>query len=226
MPLDLMVVMTGTRYLNEFHSNIFIKGFNTMLVPVKQSEDLLLWHLLYSEDPLKRISYISSNIECSNLSLADLQNFRHVLGWCADATSIVASMDIFEVYGPLGRERQAKLKLKKKPEVDLKDKGAVIFDHNTSLHWHWKDSGDAAKGDPPLAPVIITDVFEDSGLGSSQSSSKVLTTPGLSSSGSTGNKSPTPHRVNAPVSPEHRPAAGSQRPLHVLVSSVSKKLKR
>jgi len=28
--------------------------------------------------------------------------------------------------------------------------GAVVFGHNMSLHWHWRDEGDPIKGDPPL----------------------------------------------------------------------------
>ncbi|KAI3319843.1 hypothetical protein HD806DRAFT_538810 [Xylariaceae sp. AK1471] len=91
MPLELMVSLTGTRYLNTFNSNVFIKGFNTMLVPAKQSEDLLVWHLLYSHDPSERISYLSSDLEHANIAKAGLEQSRHVLGWCADATSIVGT---------------------------------------------------------------------------------------------------------------------------------------
>ncbi|KAI0802782.1 hypothetical protein GGR55DRAFT_406534 [Xylaria sp. FL0064] len=89
MPLELMVALTGTKYLNSFNSNIFIKGFNTMLVPAKHSEDLIVWYLLCSRDPSKRISYILSNFEPAAITKAGLEKSRHVLGWCADATSIV-----------------------------------------------------------------------------------------------------------------------------------------
>ncbi|KAI8949400.1 hypothetical protein F4801DRAFT_580496 [Xylaria longipes] len=116
--------------------------------------------------------------------------------------------------------------LKKTPQVDLKDTGAVIFGHNMSLHWHWKDAGDPVKGDPPLEPVIATDIFEDSGVGSSLSSLKSPSTSDPSSSESIGDKSPTPHRFNTPTIPEDRPMVGSKRVLHGLVSSVGKKLKR
>ncbi|KAJ2979283.1 hypothetical protein NUW58_g7239 [Xylaria curta] len=91
MPLELMVSLTGTRYLNAFNSKIFIKGFNTMLVPVKRSQGVLVWHLLHSQYPSKRISYLSSDLECVDITLADLETSRHVLGWCADATSIVGT---------------------------------------------------------------------------------------------------------------------------------------
>ncbi|KAI0102591.1 hypothetical protein GGR51DRAFT_287398 [Nemania sp. FL0031] len=88
MPLELMTALTGTKCLNTFNSNVFIKGFNTMLVPVKKSEDSVIWHLLHSEDPSKRISYLSSDSKSIGLTMRDLEQSRHVLGWCADAISI------------------------------------------------------------------------------------------------------------------------------------------
>ncbi|KAJ8133149.1 hypothetical protein O1611_g470 [Lasiodiplodia mahajangana] len=91
MPLDLMVALTGTKYLNTFNSNLFIKGFNTMLVPVKKSEDSLIWHLLHSKNPTERISYLSSDLKSMNLTIVDLEKSRHVLGWCDDAISIVGT---------------------------------------------------------------------------------------------------------------------------------------
>ncbi|KAI0186832.1 hypothetical protein EV127DRAFT_163866 [Xylaria flabelliformis] len=552
MPLELMTTMTGTRYLNTFNSNVFIKGFNTMLVPVKQSGDTLVWHLLHSDNPSERISYLSSVHKCDNIRMTDLATFRHVLGWCAEASSIVGTthaiykiershlprvhshhmlekveisagqfvtgtaaftlgnrekpihisrfgfltklqwisskhvvlwdeedkrgwlvngasallhilrasltyskrkfqsewlldpsalgdcedlsrpdaclqvlinkknrnltlyLDKTEVYeentrdgattnnisrmqtrhyrledkiehiyntleklidhqadierrsglqitvrprrqlegwdfndlvkdgdpifarvstlptigkgwidftraihavtlfgkgfGELIQPRQTKTKtilcrqwsllpkgnyylatcisnlidimeddgdstsnprrlceniiwhmkqatfdpcpclknaghshhdpvqalfplrfiknLKKKPQVDLKDAGAVIFGHNMSLHWHWRDAGDPVKGDPPPEPMTTTEIFEDSGIGSSICSSKFPSTPDSGSSKSIGDKSPTPHRFDIPTSPQDMPTEGSKRVLHGLISSASKKLKR
>ncbi|KAI1420318.1 hypothetical protein F5Y12DRAFT_719702 [Xylaria sp. FL1777] len=91
MPLELMVALTGTRYLDTYNSNTYIKGFNTMLVPTKQSEDLVVWHLLCSRNPSKRISYLLSDIEPVSITKTGLEKSRHVLGWCADATSIVGT---------------------------------------------------------------------------------------------------------------------------------------
>ncbi|KAJ3578823.1 hypothetical protein NPX13_g1746 [Xylaria arbuscula] len=91
MPLGLMVALTGTKYLNKFGSTIFIKGYNTMLVPAKQSKDLIIWHLLRSPKPSRRISYLLSDFTPALVTKADLEKSRHVLGWCADATSIVGT---------------------------------------------------------------------------------------------------------------------------------------
>ncbi|KAI0903789.1 hypothetical protein F4823DRAFT_253636 [Ustulina deusta] len=105
MPLELMVALTGTRYLDTFNSNTFIKGFNTMLVPAKQSKDLIVWHLLRSRKPSRRISYLVSNLEPAYITRADLEKSRHVLGWCADATSIVGTT--YATYD-IGRSRLPK----------------------------------------------------------------------------------------------------------------------
>ncbi|RWA03258.1 hypothetical protein EKO27_g11847, partial [Xylaria grammica] len=91
MSLELMVALTGTKYINTFDSKMFIKGFNTMLVPARHAEGLIVWHLLCSRNPAKRISYLSSTVESADVTKADLEKSRHVLGWCADATSIVGT---------------------------------------------------------------------------------------------------------------------------------------
>ncbi|RTE75703.1 hypothetical protein BHE90_009827 [Fusarium euwallaceae] len=55
--------------------------------------------------------------------------------------------------------------LVKKPLVELKETGAVVFGHNINIHWYWKDFDDPVKGDPPEEGVSL-ESFEDSGLGS------------------------------------------------------------
>ncbi|KAH6648607.1 hypothetical protein BKA67DRAFT_661569 [Truncatella angustata] len=85
LPLNMMAALTRSRYINTFNSKVFIKGFSTMLVPTKRSDDTLLWHLLYNEDPHTHISYLSCNIEHADVKLTDVEKCRHVLGWCVDA---------------------------------------------------------------------------------------------------------------------------------------------
>jgi hypothetical protein len=105
-----------------------------------------------------------------------------------------------------------KKKLRKKTQVDLKDRGAVIFGQNRNLHWHWKDSGPPERGDPsqdsddPLATSV------DSGLGSSLGSSV----------------SPIDSRsASSPSEPsESGESSGRKRPLEAMMSRISKKIKR
>ena len=116
----------------------------------------------------------------------------------------------------------------KKAQVDLKGTGAVIFGHNMRIHWYWKDFGHPIKGDPPMETwATIADSFEDSGIGSSLSSSRLLSASDPSSAGSTGEKSPVQSQLTAPPSGSEialRP--GAKRTLSGMFASVSKKAKR
>ncbi|KAI1094982.1 hypothetical protein F5B19DRAFT_505096 [Rostrohypoxylon terebratum] len=91
MPLNMLVELAGARYIDTFQSRVFIKGFSTMLVPTKQSGDLLCWHLLLNSDPNKRISYLDCDIENTCIEMNALEHYRHVLGWCSDALSIAGT---------------------------------------------------------------------------------------------------------------------------------------
>ncbi|KAJ3578826.1 hypothetical protein NPX13_g1745 [Xylaria arbuscula] len=116
----------------------------------------------------------------------------------------------------------------KKAQVDLKGTGAVIFGHNMRVHWYWKDFGHPVKGDPPMEGwATIADSFEDSGIGSSLSSSRLLSTSGPSSAGSMGDKSPVQSHLSAPPSySEIMPVREMKRTISGMISSVSKRAKR
>ncbi|KAI1372415.1 hypothetical protein F4677DRAFT_463389 [Hypoxylon crocopeplum] len=91
MPLDMLVALARAQSIDTFKSQIFIKGFSTMLVPTKRSDDLVIWHLLYKENPHERISYLDCSIECEKVTILCLEQSRHVLGWCSDAISVVGT---------------------------------------------------------------------------------------------------------------------------------------
>ncbi|KAI1501361.1 hypothetical protein F5X99DRAFT_418586 [Biscogniauxia marginata] len=55
----------GARYIDTFKS--------------KRSDDLIIWHLLYNDDPNERISYLDCNIEHADVSVTDLEQSRHIL---------------------------------------------------------------------------------------------------------------------------------------------------
>ncbi|KAI1774056.1 hypothetical protein F4818DRAFT_91341 [Hypoxylon cercidicola] len=90
-PLDMLVSLAGARYIDTFKSKVFIKGFSTMLVPTRQSEDSVVWHLLYNEDPSERISYLDCGLEHADVQIPQLEQCRHILGWCSNAVSIVGT---------------------------------------------------------------------------------------------------------------------------------------
>jgi hypothetical protein len=84
IPLNMVAELTQTWRINPFAGEIFVKGFSTMLVPVKQNCDILVWHLLYNEDG-SRISYLDYNGQFEGcLKVDEIDKFRHVVGWCSD----------------------------------------------------------------------------------------------------------------------------------------------
>ncbi|KAM6513246.1 hypothetical protein FALCPG4_015696 [Fusarium falciforme] len=92
MPLDLMTLLTRTRYADEFGLRMYIKGFSTMLAPTKRSDGMIYWHLLFNKNPEERISYLGCRTEHATVQKADLETSRHVLGWCSDAVSTVGTL--------------------------------------------------------------------------------------------------------------------------------------
>ncbi len=85
LPLDMMAALARARYVDVFNSKVFVKGFSTMLVPTKRVEDVVIWHLLYKTDPNERISYLDCPVKQLDVSMASLEDARHVVGWCSEA---------------------------------------------------------------------------------------------------------------------------------------------
>jgi hypothetical protein len=94
MSLEIMIILAQARGVTEFQKRPFIKGFSTMLVPVKQLGDILLWHVLidkegghisYTDERL--ITMLSNDNSCPCVD--DLHLFRHVVGWCSRADNLI-----------------------------------------------------------------------------------------------------------------------------------------
>ncbi|KAI0175689.1 hypothetical protein GGR52DRAFT_324537 [Hypoxylon sp. FL1284] len=101
-PLDMLVSLARARYIDTFKSKVFIKGFSTMLVPTRQLKDVVVWHLLYSNSPEERISYLDCDLEHADVQVAHLGQYRHILGWCSNATSIIGTNQAPLNVGPSG----------------------------------------------------------------------------------------------------------------------------
>jgi hypothetical protein len=87
--LDVLASLAGTRYINTFNSQLFIKGFSTMLIPTRHSDNILFWHLLCNKNG-DRISYLDGkDINTDNVSLSDLDKSRHILGWSSRVKHLV-----------------------------------------------------------------------------------------------------------------------------------------
>lgn len=92
IPLNIMAGLARTQFANFFNGSIFIKGFSTMLILIKSSGGLLIWHLLYNKDG-NRIFYLDNTVcHVENVSTIDLERSRHVLGWCSEVKCYTGRM--------------------------------------------------------------------------------------------------------------------------------------
>lgn len=84
-PLTVIAGLVHTQRATFFGGKLFLKGFSTMLIPTKQSGEMLIWHLVFHGNG-DHISYLDSNVShASGIGLDDIEKYRHILGWCADA---------------------------------------------------------------------------------------------------------------------------------------------
>ncbi|KAK3324881.1 hypothetical protein B0H66DRAFT_615058 [Apodospora peruviana] len=85
IPLEMMAALAQAPRVNDFLGLVCLKGFSTMLVPMRRTDEIILWHLYYTEDR-DRISYLhcSNDVGC-RVTLTEMVAARHVLGWCSPA---------------------------------------------------------------------------------------------------------------------------------------------
>ncbi|TGJ77569.1 hypothetical protein E0Z10_g10702 [Xylaria hypoxylon] len=100
MPLQMMGALVGSKRVETFEGNLFIKGFSTMLVPAKLTEDIIVWHYHFNAER-KKISYFDHTLATvDSLTLVDLENTRHVVGWCLKSTHHAGAHDAqYDVIG-------------------------------------------------------------------------------------------------------------------------------
>lgn len=86
MPLNMIAALAGSERASLFNEKVFIKGFSTMLIATKLTQDLLIWHYYYNREG-ERISYLDHSIQATDtINLLQLETARHVVGWCSDCT--------------------------------------------------------------------------------------------------------------------------------------------
>ncbi|KAF4439493.1 Pfs domain-containing protein [Fusarium austroafricanum] len=106
VPLHIMAGLARALQIQKFNDKVCLKGFSTMLVPIRRSGNILFWHLLYKKDGT-RISYLDNDLEQEQegLTLDILQNSRHVLGWCSKAKVIIGKYPFILFDIPAANER-------------------------------------------------------------------------------------------------------------------------
>lgn len=92
IPLDMMAALVGSSRLDLFDAKVFIKGFSAMLVPTLRRGGIVVWHLVAQDDDT-RVSYLDWEGEHEQqLTMAEMETARHIVGWCSEVT--------FDVGGP------------------------------------------------------------------------------------------------------------------------------
>ncbi|KAF3066256.1 hypothetical protein CFAM422_009352 [Trichoderma lentiforme] len=91
IPFEMMTTLSDARYLTTFNGMTVLKGFSTVLLPMRQHGNLIIWHLLVDVSGA-RISYLDPRIQNGILISSDnMQNTRHILGWCSEALKNIGS---------------------------------------------------------------------------------------------------------------------------------------
>lgn len=84
IPLNIMAGLIGTRHINIFNEQLFIKSFSMMLVRTKEIEDLLIWHLFYDKNG-HYISYSDNTVPYPEKGNEfNLEGKRNIVGWCSE----------------------------------------------------------------------------------------------------------------------------------------------
>jgi len=84
MPLNIIAGLAGSDRATIFDGKVFIKGFSTMLIAIRKTRDLLLWHYFYNVDG-ERLAYLDHSVQAADdISLLQLDTARHIVGWCID----------------------------------------------------------------------------------------------------------------------------------------------
>lgn len=94
--LDTLASLAGACSISTFNNKLLIKGFSTMLVPTRYSDNILLWHLICKKDG-DRVSYLDGeDIHAADVSLSDLKKSRHILGWSSQVRYLVGKKRLFK----------------------------------------------------------------------------------------------------------------------------------
>ncbi|KAL8365007.1 hypothetical protein RB595_004020 [Gaeumannomyces hyphopodioides] len=92
MPLNMMARMVRADHVTPFGSTWYLKGFSSMLALTESRDDVLLWHHIYDRDG-DHVSYSDHTANSPmDIAVSQLQNARHVVGWCSDVKLYAGSL--------------------------------------------------------------------------------------------------------------------------------------
>ncbi|CVL04069.1 uncharacterized protein FMAN_14837 [Fusarium mangiferae] len=94
VPLQYAASIVGSSEVVQWDKRLVIKGFNMLMVATQVTADVVVWHLLISEEPEERISYVDPRLDhidirsSEEMSLRHIEGKRHIIGWCTKATDL------------------------------------------------------------------------------------------------------------------------------------------
>jgi hypothetical protein len=94
IPLNMMIRLAGARRVTIFNNRLVIKGYSTLLVPMKCHSNTIMWHLIFDKQG-NRISYLSDIVsQGAEVSYSVLERCRHILGWCSRGISFAGKCNL------------------------------------------------------------------------------------------------------------------------------------
>ncbi|KAI1374831.1 hypothetical protein F4677DRAFT_461263 [Hypoxylon crocopeplum] len=96
--LVMIANLANAKKISIFSGRILIKGYSTVLVPTKQHQNFVFWHIVFNEDG-SHLSYSDSRVKelfkeyPKDLTIGDLETARHILGWCATVKNRAGTHD-------------------------------------------------------------------------------------------------------------------------------------
>jgi hypothetical protein len=89
LPFSLMAILGGFDRVAHYAGQLVMKGFETLFVPMRKSNESVIWHLI-TKPNRRRISY-NAMYELSQkadptVCMQDLYDSRHFLGWVSSAS--------------------------------------------------------------------------------------------------------------------------------------------
>jgi hypothetical protein len=99
MPLEIMAALAGAEQAVEYGCGLLIKGFSSIVIPIKRQRDSVQWHLVGNADG-RRIKYSDVRSRCpkrlsvNDFGHDDLRNTRAFLAWWKLSKSYVGTKRI------------------------------------------------------------------------------------------------------------------------------------
>jgi hypothetical protein len=98
IPIQMMAALAGASHAVEYGGGILLKGFSSMLVPLKRSGDSIQWHFIRNEDD-SRLPFCEVDKRCPGRALLDTVDLKSIsttrafLGWWGTTNTHLGTAD-------------------------------------------------------------------------------------------------------------------------------------